>query len=125
MLKKLDKVLTGDALKILCDMGHGDEIVIADANFPAARVAQRLVRCPASTVAEIYAAIHEIFPLDADYNEHPACVMEVSDGDKAKGMGTPEVWGEFDAILKSDHPTTELGKIERFEFYERAKRHTP
>ena len=46
MLKNVDKLLTGDLLKILCDMGHGDELVIADANFPAETCAQRLIRMP-------------------------------------------------------------------------------
>ena len=46
MLKNVDKLLTGDLLKILCDMGHGDELVIADANFPAETCAQRLIRLP-------------------------------------------------------------------------------
>ena len=46
MLKNVDKLLTGDLLKILCDMGHGDELVISDANFPAETCAQRLIRLP-------------------------------------------------------------------------------
>ena len=46
MLKGIDKLLTGDLLKVLCDMGHGDELVIADANFPAETCAKRLIRLP-------------------------------------------------------------------------------
>ena len=46
MLKGIDKLLTGELLKALCDMGHGNELVIADANFPAETVAKRLIRIP-------------------------------------------------------------------------------
>ena len=46
MLKGISKLLTGDVLKLLCDMGHGDELVIADAHFPAETLARRLVRLP-------------------------------------------------------------------------------
>ena len=56
MLKGLDPLLTGDLLQVLADMGHGDEIAIVDANFPAATMARRLVRLPGSTATEALAA---------------------------------------------------------------------
>lgn len=121
MLNKISKILTGDMLKILSDMGHGDEIIIADANFPGETVAKRLIRVPGIDVATVYDALSELFPLDAAYTEHPACVMEVSDGDKAKGIPTPEAWADFEEILHRDYPEVELGKIERFAFYDRAR----
>lgn len=121
MLNKISKILTGDMLKVLSDMGHGDEIIIADANFPGETVAKRLIRVPGIDVATVYDALSELFPLDAAYTEHPACVMELTDGDKAKGLPTPEAWADFEEILHRDYPEVELGKIERFAFYDRAR----
>ncbi|MBE6877559.1 MAG: hypothetical protein E7488_00080 [Ruminococcaceae bacterium] len=121
MLKGISKILTGDILKILCDMGHGDELVIADANFPAETVAKRLVRCPGIDGSQLLEAIAELFPLD-NYVEFPANVMDLTDGDKAKGMPTPEVWDIYkNILLKMDNDFTALGKIERNEFYNRTK----
>ncbi len=125
MLKNIPKILTGTMLKALSDMGHGDVLIIADANFPGETLAKstafgELIRCPGVDVAAVYEAIHEIFPLDAAYTEHPAAVMELTDGDKAAGMPTPEAWKDFTATLHKDHPDLELGMIERFEFYKRA-----
>lgn len=121
MLKGINKILTGDILKTLCDMGHGDELVIADANFPAETVAKRLIRCPGIDGSQILEAISELFPLDT-YVDFPASVMDLTDGDKAKGMPTPEVWGVYKEILyKMDNEFAELEKIERNEFYERTK----
>lgn len=115
MLKGISKLLTGDVLKILCDMGHGDELVIADANFPAETVAQRLVRLPGVDGAQLLEAILPLFPLDT-YVDSPACVMDLTDGDKAKGMPEPIVWQAY-----RDIAGTELGLIERLDFYERTK----
>ena len=61
MLKGIDKLLTGDLLKILCDMGHGDELVIADANFPAETCAQRLIRLPGIDGVRAAEAILSVF----------------------------------------------------------------
>lgn len=115
MLKNIDKLLTGDLLKILCDMGHGDELVIADANFPADTCAQRLVRLPGIDGVRAAEAILSVFPLDT-YSD-PAFIMDLTDGDKAKGMPEPEIWPEYQLLCGQ-----ELGKLERFEFYERAKK---
>lgn len=114
MLKGLDKRLTGDLLKILCDMGHGDELVIADANFPAETCARRLIRFSGVDGVAAAKAILSVFPLDT-YVAEPALVMDLTEGDKGKGMPTPEIWSDYEALCGS------LGKIERFAFYERTK----
>ena len=114
MLKNVDKLLTGDLLKVLCDMGHGDELVIADANFPAETCAQRLIRLPGIDGVRATKAILTVFPLDTYYN--PAFVMDLTDSDKAKGMPEPEIWPEYEKL------TGGFDKLERFAFYERAKR---
>ena len=116
MLKGIDRLLTGDMLKALCDMGHGDELVIADANFPAETVAQRLIRVPGIDGIRMAEAVMSVFPLDT-YVEHPACVMDLTDGDKAKRMPEPEIWAGYAQCVG-----TELGKMERFAFYERARK---
>ena len=114
MLKNIDKLLTGDLLKILCDMGHGDELVIADANFPAETCSQRLVRLPGIDGVSALRSILTVFPLDT-YSS-PALIMDLTDGDKAKGMPEPVIWPEYERLCGK------LEKMERFSFYERAKK---
>ena len=115
MLKGINKLLTGDLLKILCDMGHGDELVIADANFPAHSIAQRLVAIPDADGAKVAEAVLTVFPLDT-YSESAALIMDLTDGDKAKGMPEPVIWPEYERLCGK------LEKLERFSFYERAKK---
>ena len=115
MLTGINKLLTGDLLKILCDMGHGDAIVIADANFPGETCAKRLIRMPGIDAVTVAKAVSSVIPLDT-YSEQPLIAMAVTDSDKAKGMGRPEIIGEYEKALS--HPVSE---IERFAFYEKAK----
>ena len=116
MLKNISKLLTGDILKALCDMGHGDELVIADTNFPAESCNQNVIRVPGISGTDLLKAILEIFPLDT-YVCSPAVLMDLTDSDKAKGMPEPIVWKEYEDLLKI---TPDL--IERNEFYERTKK---
>ncbi len=115
MLKNINKLLTGDILKILCDMGHGDELVIADANFPAETCAKRLIRMPGINGVSAAEAILSVFPLDT-YTD-PAFLMDLTESDKAKGMRKPEIWANYHDIC-----VVEPKLLERFEFYERAKK---
>lgn len=122
MLKGISKLLTGDILKILCDMGHGEELVIADANFPAETMARRLVRCPGIDGVTLLRAIAPLFPLDT-YTDEPALVMDLTDGDKAANMPTPVMWEQYREVLQKEYnEKTELGKLERFAFYERTQK---
>lgn len=121
MLNGISAILTGDMLKILCDMGHGEEIVIADANFPAETYAKRLIRCSGMNGAQLLEAILPLLPLD-DYVDSQAVVMDLTDGDKSKGMKIPEVWDEYSNTIAKYHENfMELEKIERLEFYDRAQ----
>ena len=121
MLQGISKLLTGDLLKALCDMGHGDELVIADANFPGESVAKRLIRCPGISGTDLLCAIAPLIPLDA-YSPAPALVMQLTDSDRAKGMPDPAIWGEYEAILRQNYGAdTRVNTIERYAFYERAK----
>ncbi len=119
MLKNIDKLLTGDILKILCDMGHGDELVIADANFPADACAQRLIQLPGIDGVRAAEAILSVFPLDT-YSA-PAYIMDLTDGDKEKHMPIPAIWADYEKAIKANGGDR-LVKLERFEFYERAKK---
>jgi len=110
--------LSPELLKILMEMGHGDEIVLADGNFPAASHANRLVRCDGHGAAELLDDILRLMPLDS-YVEHPAAVMRVVPGDRVE---TP-IWDEYRRIIKDRAGVTApLEEVERFKFYERAKR---
>ncbi len=116
MLKNIPKILAPDLLKILMEMGHGDELVIADGNFPSARIAQRLVRLDGHNVPEILDAILQFFPLDS-YSEYPVTLMEVVKGDTV----VPVIWDEFKEII-AKHEPAKIQQIERFAFYERAQK---
>jgi L-fucose mutarotase len=118
MLKNIPSILSPDLLKILMEMGHGDEIVLADGNFPAASVARRLVRCDGHGVPEVLEAVLRFFPLD-QYVEQPVSLMAVVPGDKTK----PTIWKKYRAIIiESGEKFTDFDFIERFDFYERAER---
>lgn len=114
MLKGIDKLLTGDLLKVLCDMGHGDELVIADANFSAETCAKRLIRLPGIDGVRAVKAIMSVFPLDT-YTDDPAIVMALTESDVKKGMRKPIIWDDYQSAVGH------LKEIDRFEFYERAK----
>jgi L-fucose mutarotase len=118
MLKKIPTELSPELLKILMEMGHGDEIVIADGNFPAASLANRLVRADGMSIPILLKSILELFPLDK-YVTHPIGLMKVVPGDKIK----PKIWLKYKKIIKeSGEKFDEFKFIERFEFYERAKK---
>lgn len=118
MLKGISSLISPDLIRILMEMGHSDEIVFADANFPAASHAQRLVRCDGHGVPELLEAILPLFPLDT-YVDHPAALMAVTPGDPVE---TP-VWERYKSIVaKHDARPETFEEIERFAFYERAKR---
>jgi len=117
MLKNIPNILSPDFLKILMEMGHGDEIVLADGNFPAASVAQRLIRLDGHNIPEILEALLKFFPLDT-YVDSPVGLMTVVPGDPYK----PEIWDEYcKIIVASKEPFRDFEMIERFAFYERAK----
>lgn len=118
MLKSIPSILGPDLLKILQEMGHGDELVIADGNFPAASTAQRLIRLDGRGVPEVLEAVLKFFPLDT-YVERPVSLMAVVPGDNVK----PSVWEVFRKIIKqSREPFVDFELIEKFNFYERAKK---
>ncbi len=116
MLIGIPKILSPELLKILCEMGHGDEIVIADANFPAASNAKRLVRADGINIPDLLSAILSVMPLD-QYDSSHFVLMEKCEGDTAD----TSVWNEYRRELDKVSPETEMEFAERFDFYERAK----
>ena len=116
MLKNIPKLLSPELLKILCEMGHGDEVVIADANFPSANYAKKLIRADGISGTQMLSAIMELFPLDT-YAASNAILMEIVQGDISK---TP-IWDEYMNIVAEHDANGKFSKIERFAFYERAK----
>ncbi len=119
MLKGIPDILSPELMKIMMEMGHGDTLVIGDGNFPAASVAKdsRLVRLDGHGVPEILDAILRFFPLDP-YVEAPVSLMEVVPGDPVE---TP-IWDEYARIVEKYEPGAKIGQIERFRFYDEARK---
>lgn len=117
MLNGIPKILPAELIKLMMDMGHGDELVIGDSNFPAAAMGVPVVHLDGHGVPEVLKAVLQLFPLDA-YVERPAALMEVIPGDPI----VPAIWEEYREILRNAGCDTEPEKVERFAFYERARR---
>ena len=117
MLKNIPKILSPDLLKVLCEMGHGDEIVIADGNFPAASNANILIRADGIGTTEILNAILQVFPLD-QYDDNNFVLMEKCDGDNVD----VSIWNEYSDILKKYEPSAKMTFEERFAYYDRARK---
>ena len=120
MLKNIPPILSPEMLKVLCEMGHSDRLVIGDANFPAQSMGKNCIvlRADGHSATDLLDAILTVFPLDT-YVEKPVNLMQVMPGDTVE---TP-IWNEYKAIIaKHDERGAEtVGEIERFEFYRQTK----
>lgn len=120
MLKGIPSILSPQLLKVLCEMGHSDRIVISDGNFPAEEMGKNaiVIRCDGHGVPEILDAILQLFPLDP-YVEKPVNLMEVVPGDPVE---TP-IWDTYKEIVTKydDRGAGCVGNIERFAFYDQAR----
>lgn len=117
MLKGIPPIISPELLMVLMEMGHGDEIVLADGNFPAASMAQRLLRADGHGVPELLEAILKLLPLDT-YVANPVALMAVVPGDTTK----PTIWEDYRKIIAaSGEKFSEFEFVERFDFYERAR----
>ena len=121
MLKGIPSILSPELLKVLCEMGHSDTLVIADGNFPAESMGKDaiVIRADGHGVPEILEAILKVFPLDT-YVDAPVSLMQVMPGDNAE---TP-IWDVYKNIVSEadDRGDKAFAEVERFEFYERAKK---
>jgi len=120
MLKNVPGIISTKLISVLNDMGHGDEIVIGDGNFPGIDIAKRVVYASGHGVPELLKAILQLIPLD-EYVEKPVSLMATTEYFE----GVPPIWAEYEKIIKdSDEKErfTEFEFVERFEYYERAKK---
>ena len=118
MLKNIPPILSPELLKVLCEMGHGDEIILADGNFPAESIGKDaiVIRADGHGTVELLEAILQFLPLD-QYVETPVALMKVVDGDPCK----PTIWDSYKQKLnESGNDPAKIEMVERFAFYERA-----
>lgn len=117
MLKGVPPVLSPDLMATLMRMGHGDEIVLADANFPAASCGRKVIRADGHGSLIMLDAILQFLPLDT-FTDEIACVMQPVCSTETE----PDIWTKFHRLLEchEDRPVA-LTRIERFEFYDRAR----
>lgn len=118
MLKGISPVVSPELLKIIAEMGHGDEIVISDGNFPGASVGKRVVRADGHGGVEVMKGIIDLFPLD-DFVEAPLAVMEVPDG-MFPGNEAP-IWADFRKIADTDLLTAKFEFMEHDAFIDRCR----
>ena len=119
MLKGISPLLSPELLKVLAEMGHGDELVIGDGNFPATTMGQRCVRCDGHGANELLDAILQLLPLD-DFVDAPVTLMAVVPG--SVPGGEPPIWAEFRKTVQKHEPKAAIGFEERFAFYERSRK---
>lgn len=118
MLKGIPKIISPELIRILCEMGHGDEIVIADGNFPSENFGQRVIRADGIKGTEMLDAVLSLIPLDT-YSDPNMILMQLMQCDE--GKIDPSIWKEYAAIAEKHDKNVRIGNIDRFAFYERAK----
>lgn len=121
MLQGISPLLSPELLKVLCEMGHGDEIVLADANFPAESLSRtttygNAIRADGMRIPALLEAILPLFPLD-QYDRGHFVLMEVVPGDSIQ----PVIWREYEQLAKREEPNVNIAYLERFAFYDRAR----
>lgn len=119
MLLNIPHIISAELLKIMCEMGHGDELVIVDANYPAASSkASHIVDAKGISSNDLLKAILDIFPVDT-YIEKPFKIMKVVDGDNT----VPVVWRDYYETLKSHgYSIDQIEYIERYEYYKQCNK---
>jgi L-fucose mutarotase len=117
MLKKIPSSLSPDLVKILMEMGHGDELVIADGNFPASSHSKRLIRCDSAQTTELLTAILDLFPLDYAV-DCPVSLMAVPAGNTYKA----DICDEYKRIIENyEKENNKIEFLKKSEFYDKAK----
>lgn len=115
MLKGIPMLINPELLKVLHEMGHGDEIVICDANCPAKSYNDVYLRCDAKSAAELVDAILTLMPLDT--YQQPVYLMEKVPEDQTK----TDIWNEYRQVI-GKYSNAGIEHIERFAFYERMRK---
>src|SRR5215469_9272653 len=117
MLKGIDPLLSPDLIYALRAMGHGDELTIVDANYPATSAGPQVIRLDAISATKALDAILSVLPLD-DFVPDACWVMNPVE----KGANEPPIFAEFRAVIeKREGPKFKPAALERFKFYEQAQ----
>ncbi len=119
MLRGIPEIITPDLMKIIMEMGHGDEICLGDANFPANSMGKRVVRADGHKITQLLPALLELFPLDI-FVKQPVVLMQTLSESEAK----PTVWESYNKILQEKDfakAFSDFEYMERYAFYDRAK----
>lgn len=123
MLKGIPPLLSPELLKVLCEMGHSDRIVLADGNFPSETMGKDaiVIRYDGQDIPALLDAILTVFPLDS-YVEKPVTLMQLMDCDVGK-VPTP-IWDEYKVVVAKhdERGASAVGNIDRFDFYDEAKK---
>ena len=117
MLINIDPILSPELLHALQSMGHGDKLILADANFPSASLAKKLIRLDGVNIPNAAKAILSVLPLDS-FVDYPIERMEID--------GNPDEINDvhqdlIDVLKVSAGDKWKVGSIERFKFYEKAR----
>ena len=113
MLKNIPSIISPELMKVLMEMGHGDEIVLADGNYPSASAGPPVIRADGHGIPELLSAILPFFPLDAD-SENNVIFMKSNKREK------PVIWLKYKEILEESKERYSIEELERFKFYHRA-----
>ena len=113
MLKNIPSIISPELMKVLMEMGHGDEIVLADGNYPSASSGPPVIRSDGNGIPELLKAILQFFPLDT-YADINVIYMDTGNDE------IPSIWNKYQEILKNSREIFNIGKLERFKFYKRA-----
>jgi len=113
VLKNIPPIISPELMKTLMEMGHGDEIVLADGNYPSASAGPPVIRADGHGIPELLKAILQFFPLDT-YTDINVIYMDTGNNE------IPSIWNKYQEILKKSKENFNVGKLERFKFYERA-----
>lgn len=117
MLNGISPLISPQLLKILSEMGHGDEIVLADAHFPAMGLGPQVARADGLGIPALLEAILQLIPLD-QYDANHFTLMEVVPGDNV----VPIIWDVYARVVAKSEPETQPTMVDRFAYYERAKK---
>jgi L-fucose mutarotase len=113
MLKNVPSIISPELLMILMEMGHGDELVLADGNYPAESAGILSIRADGHGIPELLEAILKFLPLDS----HATSNVLYMDSNQEK---KPLIWQRYETILKDSGEAYQIERLERFQFYERA-----
>lgn len=113
MLKNIPPIISPELMKMLMEMGHGDEIVLADGNYPSASAGPPVIRADGHGIPELLTSIFKFFPLDT-YVDNNVVFMEPGKGEN------PPIWRKYEEIMQKSKEKYSIEKLERFKFYNRA-----